>query len=100
MTNAFGVELHSESVRWAAAEGVSETVIAAVLLNEGRPERPHDFERDRYTALLGAPGHARHREGRSKEGGRHSRDSLAASGRRTASQPPRATMTKGPGQQG
>ena len=25
-------ELHSESVRWAAAEGVSETVIAAVLL--------------------------------------------------------------------
>jgi hypothetical protein len=32
MTNAFGVELHSESVRWAAAEGVSETVIAAVLL--------------------------------------------------------------------
>ena len=32
MTNAFGVELHSELVRWAAAEGVSETVIAAVLL--------------------------------------------------------------------
>ena len=32
MTNVFGVELHSESVRWAAAEGVSETVIAAVLL--------------------------------------------------------------------
>jgi hypothetical protein len=32
MTNAFGVELHSESARWAAAEGVSETVIAAVLL--------------------------------------------------------------------
>jgi hypothetical protein len=32
MTNAFGVELDSESMRWAAAEGVSETVIAAVLL--------------------------------------------------------------------
>ncbi len=32
MTNRFGVVLHSESVRWAAAEGVSETVIAAVLL--------------------------------------------------------------------
>jgi hypothetical protein len=32
MTNAFAVELHSESVRWAAAEGVSQTVIAAVLL--------------------------------------------------------------------
>jgi hypothetical protein len=32
MTNAFGVVLDSASVRWAAAEGVSETVIAAVLL--------------------------------------------------------------------
>jgi hypothetical protein len=32
MTNRFGVVLHSESVRWAAAEGVSETIIAAVLL--------------------------------------------------------------------
>jgi len=32
MTNRFGVDLHTESVRWAAAEGVSETVIAAVLL--------------------------------------------------------------------
>jgi hypothetical protein len=32
MTNRFGVVLHDESVRWAAAEGVSETVIAAVLL--------------------------------------------------------------------
>jgi hypothetical protein len=32
MTNPFGAELHSESMRWAAAEGVSETVIAAVLL--------------------------------------------------------------------
>jgi len=32
MTNRFGVVLHSESVRWAAAEGVSEDVISAVLL--------------------------------------------------------------------
>jgi hypothetical protein len=32
MTNLFGVVLHIESVRWAAAEGVSETVIAGVLL--------------------------------------------------------------------
>jgi hypothetical protein len=32
MTNCFGVLLHPDDVRWAAAEGVSETVIAAVLL--------------------------------------------------------------------
>jgi outer membrane biosynthesis protein TonB len=32
MTNRFGVLLRLEDVRWAAAEGVSETVIAAVLL--------------------------------------------------------------------
>ena len=32
MTNCFGFELHPDAVRWAAAEGVSETVIAAVLL--------------------------------------------------------------------
>jgi hypothetical protein len=32
MTNAFGVVLDSASVRWAAAKGVPETVIAAVLL--------------------------------------------------------------------
>ena len=32
MTNRFGVLLHPDDVRWAAAEGVSETVIAAVLL--------------------------------------------------------------------
>jgi hypothetical protein len=32
MTNRFGVVLHNESVRWADAEGVSQTVIAAVLL--------------------------------------------------------------------
>jgi hypothetical protein len=32
MTNRFGVLLHRDDVRWAAAEGVSEAVIAAVLL--------------------------------------------------------------------
>ena len=32
MTNRFGVLLHPDDVRWAAVEGVSETVIAAVLL--------------------------------------------------------------------
>ena len=32
MTNRFGVVLHPPDVRWAAAESVSETVIAAVLL--------------------------------------------------------------------
>jgi hypothetical protein len=32
MTNAFGVVLDDASARWAAAESVSETVIAAVLL--------------------------------------------------------------------
>jgi hypothetical protein len=32
MTNPFGVVLHTESVRWAAAEGVSENDITAVLL--------------------------------------------------------------------
>jgi hypothetical protein len=32
MTNRFGVLLHPDDVRWAATEGVSETVIAAVLL--------------------------------------------------------------------
>ena len=32
MTNRFGVALHSEEVRWAAAEDVTETVIAAVWL--------------------------------------------------------------------
>ena len=34
MPNAFGVVLDSASLRWAAAEGVPETVIAAVLLLE------------------------------------------------------------------
>ena len=32
MANRFGVALHPKDVRWAAAEAVSETVIAAVLL--------------------------------------------------------------------
>jgi hypothetical protein len=32
MTNRFGVLLYRDDVRWAVAEGVSETVIAAVLL--------------------------------------------------------------------
>ena len=32
MTNRFGVLLHPDDVRWAAAEGVCENVIAAVLL--------------------------------------------------------------------
>jgi hypothetical protein len=32
MSNRFGVDLHPDSVRWAANEQVSETVIAAVLL--------------------------------------------------------------------
>jgi hypothetical protein len=32
MPNRFGVELHPKDVRWASAEGVSQDVIAAVLL--------------------------------------------------------------------
>ena len=32
MTNCFDIRLHPDDMRWAAAEGVSETVIAAVLL--------------------------------------------------------------------
>jgi hypothetical protein len=32
MTNRFGVLIDPDDVRWAAAEGVTETVIAAVLL--------------------------------------------------------------------
>ncbi|MGO9397964.1 MAG: hypothetical protein ACLP19_08995 [Xanthobacteraceae bacterium] len=32
MPNPYGITLDPSSVRWAAAEGVSETVIAAVLL--------------------------------------------------------------------
>jgi hypothetical protein len=36
MSNHFDVLLHPDDVRWAAAEGVSETVIAAVLLLHDR----------------------------------------------------------------
>ena len=32
MTNCFEFPLHPDDLRWAAGEGVSETVIAAVLL--------------------------------------------------------------------
>jgi hypothetical protein len=32
LTNRFGFELHPQDIRWAAAEGVSQDVIAAVLL--------------------------------------------------------------------
>ena len=32
MTNAYGVVLDSASVRWAIAEGMPETLIAAILL--------------------------------------------------------------------
>jgi hypothetical protein len=35
--NRFGFDLHPQDVRWAAAEGVSEDVIAAVLLLHERP---------------------------------------------------------------
>jgi hypothetical protein len=36
---SFGVPLHSDDVRWAAAEGVSEDVIAAVMLLHERNVR-------------------------------------------------------------
>jgi hypothetical protein len=36
MTNRFGLDLHPKEVRWADAEGVSEDVIAAVLLLHDR----------------------------------------------------------------
>ncbi len=39
MSNAFGITLDSASLRWAAAEAVSETVIAAIYL---LPERSID----------------------------------------------------------
>ena len=32
MANRFGVQLHPDDIRWASAEGVSQTIIAAVLL--------------------------------------------------------------------
>ena len=43
MSNRFGVELNPKDVRWAAAEGVSEDVIAAVLLLHERIDEiaPH-----------------------------------------------------------
>ena len=40
MTNRFGVTLHPDDVRWAAAEGVSETVIAAVVTGARLPSAP------------------------------------------------------------
>jgi hypothetical protein len=36
MTNRFGFDLYPKEVRWAAAESVSEDVIAAVLLLHDR----------------------------------------------------------------
>jgi hypothetical protein len=36
MSNRFGIELDQTSLRWAAAEGVPETIIAAVLLLDER----------------------------------------------------------------
>jgi hypothetical protein len=36
MTNPYGVVLDDESLRWAAAESVSEAVIAAICLLETR----------------------------------------------------------------
>ena len=36
MTNRFGLDLYPKEVRWAAAEGVSQDVIAAVLLLHDR----------------------------------------------------------------
>jgi hypothetical protein len=48
MTNRFGVALHSDSVRWHAIEGVSETAIAATLLL-------HERDVDGIVAALRAP---------------------------------------------
>jgi len=54
MTNRFGVVLHSESVRWAAAEGVSETVIAAVLLlHERRGRGKHSRQTPQELVAVG-----------------------------------------------
>jgi hypothetical protein len=47
MTNRFGFDLYPKEVRWAAAEGVSEDVIAAVLLL-------HDRSVDEITPQLSA----------------------------------------------
>ena len=48
MTNCFGLDLHPKEVRWAAAESVSEDVIAAVLLL-------HERSVDEITPQLSAP---------------------------------------------
>jgi len=48
MTNRFGLVLHPKEVRWAAAESVSEDVIAAVLLL-------HERSVDKITPQLSAP---------------------------------------------
>jgi hypothetical protein len=48
MTNRFGFDLHPKEVRWAAAESVSEDVIAAVLLL-------HERSVDEITPQLSAP---------------------------------------------
>lgn len=47
MTNCFGLDLPPDRVRWAAAEGVTEDVIAAVLLL-------HDHNVDEITPQLSA----------------------------------------------
>ena len=60
---------------------------------EGRPERSHDFQRNRHTGGLGASRHARHRESGSEERGCSRRDSQGASGQQTPPGRPRATMT-------
>ena len=48
MTNRFDIRLHPDDVRWAAAEGVSETVVAAVLLL-------HERSVDEIVLKLSAP---------------------------------------------
>ena len=58
MTNRFGVLLHPDDVRWAAAEGVSETVIAAVLLLHERSvdeivPKLHPAELEQVIVLVG-----------------------------------------------
>jgi hypothetical protein len=52
MTNRFGFDLYQKEVRWAAAESVSEDVIAAVLLLHDRSVEeivpqlsPHELEK-------------------------------------------------------
>jgi hypothetical protein len=60
MRNRFGVHLCRDDVRWAAAEGVSETVIAAVLLlNERSVEEIvaelTAFDLEQVIKLVGRP---------------------------------------------